>query len=127
MENYDGIRSAVKGKREVDGDNKVETAIETAEREIYEETVIRVISTGEVYNEYKIKKHFNLAKCTYLECYVDSEFGSNNRDRLIGLFIVPVDENILKIKLYDKMENQVSQNELYVFCFKIEFNINLLF
>ncbi len=111
MENHYGTRSAVKGKREVDGDNKVETGIETAEREIYEEIEIRV----------------DLVDCTYLECYVESEFGSNNHDRLIGLFIVYVDENILKIKLRDKMENQVSQNELYVFCFKIEFNINLLF
>ncbi len=127
MENHYGTRSAVKGRREVDGNNKVETGIETGEREIYEETVIRVISTGQVYNENNIKNHFNLANCTYLECYVESEFGSNNRDRLIGLFIVYVDENILKIKFYDETENQVSQNELYVFCFKIEFNINLLF
>jgi len=108
-------------------DNKVETGIETGAREIYEETVIRVISTGQVYNENDIKNHFDLANCTYLECYVESVLGSNNRDRLIGLFIVYVDENKLKIKLYDKMENRVSQNELYVFCFKIEFNINLFF
>ncbi|CAF4596488.1 unnamed protein product, partial [Rotaria magnacalcarata] len=92
-------------KNEEDG--TLETRWETCLRELFEEVLIE-LKRGRIHkriNKENICNLLHLKKDNYRQCLVDTKRGT--RERIIGLFIVSVNENKVKFSLKDTKENKV--------------------
>jgi len=125
--------SAIKGKLKINNDGTFEIPLKTVLRELLEELSLQFKGNRRKLsiNEKNIDHFLALNKNKFLQCQVDTRRNSNDRLRLIGLFIIPVDENKWIFTLKDKKENKVFMNPflnlkkrtkilkcLFSFCFR---------
>jgi ADP-ribose pyrophosphatase YjhB (NUDIX family) len=103
----------------------LESLKETAQRETLEETLITIVrkKIKFVLTKETFGYHIHLNKVPYFECNVDGKPNSNDRKRLIGLYIVHVNEKKLKFKKKDGKEVKVT--EYFFPLLKLNYNIKL--
>ncbi|CAF2180564.1 unnamed protein product [Rotaria magnacalcarata] len=107
VQNHHGTWSALKGHPKIKEDGTLETRWETCLRELFEEVLIE-LKRGRIHkriNKENICNLLHLKKDNYRQCLVDTKRGT--RERIIGLFIVSVNENKVKFSLKDTKENKV--------------------
>ncbi|CAF4015682.1 unnamed protein product [Rotaria magnacalcarata] len=107
VQNHHGSWSAIKGHPKIKEDGTLETRWETCLRELFEEVLIE-LKRGRIHkriNKENICNLLHLKKDNYRQCLVDTKRGT--RERIIGLFIVSVNENKVKFSLKDTKENKV--------------------
>ena len=104
---------------------QLETVEEVSLRELFEEISIRKRTSrkAKTITIDNYQKLIYLKVIGYLQYHVDDKRGSNDRYRLIGLFICHIDERKLRFQLKDKKENQVNQYDhrysyIYILCFQ---------
>ncbi|CAF1545744.1 unnamed protein product [Rotaria magnacalcarata] len=109
VQNHHGTWSALKGHPKIKEDGTLETRWETCLRELFEEVSIRY-QGSEIHqriNKENICHLLHLKKDNYIQYRVDSNLDIGKKIRIIGLFIVSVNENEVKFSLKDTKENKV--------------------
>ncbi|CAF4600431.1 unnamed protein product [Rotaria socialis] len=109
VQNHHGTRSALKGHPKIKEDGTLETRWETCLRELFEEVSIRYQGSKihQRINKENICHLLHLKKDNYIQYRVDSNPDIGNKIRIIGLFIVSVNENEVKFILKDTKENKI--------------------
>ncbi|CAF4918866.1 unnamed protein product, partial [Rotaria sp. Silwood1] len=111
VQNHYGTWSPPKGHPKIKNDGTLETPWETLLRELCEELSIRLKRSKreKIINKENIDHFLSLNKDNFLQCRVDSRPDTNDRSRLIGLLIVPVDEKKWRFRLKDYKENKACE------------------
>jgi len=108
VQNHHDTWGAIKGHLRINDDGTLETPWEIFLRELFEELSItfETRKISKTINEKNIHDFLAMNKDKYLECYVDIKRNSNDGLRLIGLFVIRIDENQFKFTLNNNKENK---------------------